>query len=281
MCNGIDIAAFPVEDAQGMPTGLFFYSPKEDAFMRYIAPTHEVRESFHQGLNRRAYEMLGAHPVTQDGEEYWHFCVWAPSAKHVALVGDFNDYDKSRCPMQKQYDGTWEVRVARAELWKNLNEDGYPTYKYAVWGADDLWRMKADPYAFYSELRPHTASRLYDLSDYPWRDEAWLKKRAQSNPYQSPVNIYEVHVGSWRRHPDGEYLTYVEFAQQVIPYVKEMGYTHLELLPVMEHPLDLSWGYQVTGFYAATARYGTPRQLMELVDRCHQAGIGVILDWVP
>ncbi|MEG0901356.1 MAG: alpha-amylase family glycosyl hydrolase, partial [Clostridia bacterium] len=175
----------------------------------------------------------------------------------------------------------WEIRLSEAELWLGVPPDGFPTYKYAVWGADDVWRMKADPYAFFNELRPNTASRLYDMDGYQWGDAEWLKRRQSFDPYGNPVNIYEVHLGSWRRHPDGEYLTYLEFANEIIPYVQELGYTHLELMPLMEHPLDMSWGYQVTGFYSATARYGTPKQLMELIDHCHQAGIGVILDWVP
>ncbi len=249
--------------------------------MRYIAPTAEVRDSFHQGTNRRAYEMLGSHLCVEGDRRLWHFCVWAPNARHVALVGSFNGWDRSRHPMVKQYDGTWELRLPEDELYQNLPEDGMPTYKYAVWGADDLWRMKADPYAFFDELRPNTASRLYDLDGYEWGDQAWMDQRSRFNPYQSPINIYEVHVGSWRRKPDGEYLTYLELAEQLVPYVTEMGYTHIELLPVMEHPLDMSWGYQVTGYYAATARYGTPKQLMALIDRCHQAGVGVLLDWVP
>ena len=249
--------------------------------MRYVAPSAEIRDSFHQGASRQAYQMLGAHPCQEENAEKWHFSVWAPNAKHVALVGDFNQWDRSLHPMEKQYDGTWELRLPRDTLWQNLPEDGYPTYKYAVWGSDDLWRMKADPYAFYSECRPHTASRLYDLDGYAWQDSAWMEKRATYNPYVNPVNIYEVHIGSWRRHENGDLFTYLELAEQLIPYVTEMGYTHIELLPVMEHPLDMSWGYQVTGFYSATARYGTPKQLMQFIDACHQADIGVILDWVP
>ena len=249
--------------------------------MHYQPPSEAVRETFHQGTNRRAYEMLGAHPCEEQGVRKWHFCLWAPNAKHVALVGSFNHWDRALHPMNKQYDGTWELRLPETELWQNAPENGFPTYKYAVWGQDDLWRMKADPYGFYSEVRPNTGSRLYDVSGYAWGDGEWLEKRATWNPYQSPVNIYELHVGSWRRHEDGTLLSYSELADQLIPYVLEMGYTHIELLPVMEHPLDMSWGYQVTGFYAATSRYGQPTQLMELIDRCHQAGIGVLLDWVP
>ena len=249
--------------------------------MRYHAPSGGIRDMFHQGLHRRAYEMLGSHPCEEGGRRKWHFCVWAPNAKHVALVGSFNHYDRSAHPMKKQYDGTWELRLDEETLWRDVPEDGYPTYKYAVWGADDIWRMKADPYAFYSELRPNNASRLYDLEGYEWGDAEWLKTRHDFNPYQSPVNIYEVHMGSWRRHPDGSFYSYTELADELIPYVLDMGYTHIELLPVMEHPLDMSWGYQVTGYYAATARYGTPKEFMNFIDRCHQARISVIMDWVP
>ena len=249
--------------------------------MLYVAPSEEVRDTFHQGTDRRAYEWLGAHPC-RDGEKIqWHFCVWAPHAKHVALVGDFNCWDQCSHPMVKQHDGTWELRLSQETLWQSQPSNGQPAYKYAVRGLDDVWRMKADPFAFWSELRPHTASRLYDLDGYDWRDGAWLEKRRSFNPYISPVNIYELHIGSWRRHDDGNYLSYSELAEQLIPYVKEMGYTHIELLPVMEHPLDMSWGYQVTGFFSATARYGTPKELMGLIDACHQADIGVLLDWVP
>ncbi len=249
--------------------------------MLYQAPSAEVRNSFHQGSNRRAYEMLGAHPCQEGGKRKWHFCVWAPNAKHVALVGDFNGWDKSRNPMAKQYDGTWELRLEEKTLLTNVPEGAQPTYKYAVWGADDLWRLKADPYGFACELRPANASRLCDLDGYRWGDAEWMERRKAFDPYHSPINIYEVHAGSWRRHPNGDFLSYGELADQLIPYVQEMGYTHVELMPLMEHPLDMSWGYQVTGFYAVTSRYGTPSEFMAFVDRCHQAGIGVILDWVP
>ncbi|MDD3212512.1 MAG: 1,4-alpha-glucan branching protein GlgB [Eubacteriales bacterium] len=249
--------------------------------MKYIPPSEEVRNAFHQGSNRRAYEMLGAHPCMEGDVQKWHFSLWAPNAKHVALIGSFNNWNKSSNPMQKQYDGTWELRLTRDELWENAPEDGMPAYKYAVWGQDDLWRMKTDPYGFATELRPNMASRLYDLDGYAWNDRKWMEKRSSFNPYVSPINIYEVHIGSWRRHEDGSFYSYKEFADELIPYVLEMGYTHVELLPVMEHPLDMSWGYQITGFYAPTARYGTPKELMQLIDRCHQAGIGVLLDWVP
>ncbi len=250
--------------------------------MKYHPPSAEVREQFHQGTNRRAYEMFGAHPCLEGDAKKWHFCLWAPNARKVSLVGSFNGWNAERHPMKKQYDGTWELRLPEEELFQHSPEDGgMPSYKYAVLGQDGQQRMKADPFGFSSELRPDTASRLCELDGYAWGDGEWMMKRHGYNPYGSPVNIYEMHLGSWRRHEDGTYLSYSELADQLIPYVTDMGYTHIELLPVMEHPLDRSWGYQVTGFYAPTSRYGTPEDFMAFVDRCHQAGIGVLLDWVP
>jgi 1,4-alpha-glucan branching enzyme len=278
---------------------------KAGAVMRYIAPTAEVREGFHHGRNRKAYEMLGAHPVEQDGKPYWHFAVWAPNAKKVSLIGEFCQWDKTVCPMVKQYDGIWEVRLPAEKFSVESDPKRYQyadaaeklrTYKYAIQGIDGAWHEKADPYGFQMQLRPNTASMLCDLSGYAWQDHAWMKQRAAWDAYHSPMNIYEVHLGSWKRAGSGktgtggagsetgeagEMLTYAELAEQLIPYVQDMGYTHIELLPVMEHPLDMSWGYQVTGYYAATSRYGTPKELMAFIDRCHQANIGVILDWVP
>ena len=273
--------------------------------MRYVAPTAEVRESFHQGTNRRAYEMLGAHLTEQDGKPVWHFSVWAPNARQVSLIGEFCHWDKTVCPMKKQFDGTWEVRLPAETFDVASDPKRYDyedaaekllTYKYAVQQEDGVWHEKTDPYCFAMQNRPNTASRLCDLTGYQWQDGAWLKARGAWNAYQSPINIYEVHLGSWKREgsskngdgvkndgkeQNGRMLTYAELADQLIPYVVDMGYTHLELLPVMEHPLDGSWGYQVSGYYAATARYGAPKDLMAFIDRCHQAGIGVILDWVP
>lgn len=258
--------------------------------MRYVAPTSTVRERFHQGENRRAYEMLGAHPVEQDGKAMWHFALWAPNAQKVSLVGEFCRWDKDACPMTKQFDGTWEVRLPAAvfDVASDPARYHYPdaaqkllTYKYAIQGADGVWHEKADPYGFQMQLRPNTASVLCDLSGYDWGDADWLKKRAAWDAYHSPMNIYELHLGSWKLHEDKTMLSYEEIADELIPYVTDMGYTHVEFLPVMEHPFDGSWGYQVTGYYAATSRFGDPKGLMRLIDRLHQAGIGVILDWVP
>lgn len=258
--------------------------------MRYNGPTAAVRDQFHQGTNRRAYEMLGAHPVTQDGQEMWHFAVWAPNARAVSLIGEFNQWDRGKTPMQKVYDGTWEVRLPAKtfDVKSDPKRYDYPdaakkltTYKYCIQAQDGTWQDKADPYGFAMQMRPDTASRIYDLSGYRWGDADWMEARKSYDPYHSPVNIYEMHLGSWRRHKDGTFLTYTEIAEQLVPYLKEMGYTHVEFMPVMEHPLDMSWGYQVSGYYAATARFGEPKELMALIDALHQAGIGVLLDWVP
>ena len=251
--------------------------------MRYNGPTAAVRDQFHQGTNRRAYEMLGAHPVTQDGQEMWHFAVWAPNARAVSLIGEFNQWDRGKTPMQKVYDGTWEVRLPAKtfDVKSDPKRYDYPdaakkltTYKYCIQAQDGTWQDKADPYGFAMQMRPDTASRIYDLSGYRWGDADWMEARKSYDPYHSPVNIYEMHLGSWRRHKDGTFLTYTEIAEQLVPYLKEMGYTHVEFMPVMEHPLDMSWGYQVSGYYAATARFGEPKELMALIDALHQAGIG-------
>ena len=258
--------------------------------MWYNPPDARTREEFHQGQCENAYTFLGAHPVKQGGALYWHFAVWAPNAQRVCVTGEFCGWERESRPMQKQYDGIWELRLPDALFHpaRDPEKYNYPdaekkllSYKYAVQGPDGSWHLKADPYAFASELRPHNASLLFDLSGYAWGDAAWMQKRAQWDACRSPVNIYEMHLGTWRRGPEGRLLTYGELADQLIPYLRRMAYTHVEFLPVMEHPLDGSWGYQVTGYYAPTARYGGPNDFRALVDRLHQAGFGVILDWVP
>ena len=258
--------------------------------MWYNPPDARTREEFHQGQCENAYTFLGAHPVKQGGALYWHFAVWAPNAQRVCVTGEFCGWERESRPMQKQYDGIWELRLPDALFHpaRDPEKYNYPdaekkllSYKYAVQGPDGSWHLKADPYAFASELRPHNASLLFDLSGYAWGDAAWMQKRAQWDACRSPVNIYEMHLGTWRRGPEGRLLTYGELADQLIPYLRRMAYTHVEFLPVMEHPLDGSWGYQVTGYYAPTARYGGPNDFRALVDRLHLAGFGVILDWVP
>ena len=258
--------------------------------MHYFAPDQAERDRFHAGSTDIAYRWLGAHPVDENGTPRWHFAVWAPNAAAVSLVGEFNGWDQNACPMEKQYDGIWEIRVDADRFTPAADPEKFSfpeaaerltAYKYAITGPDGQTHMKGDPFAFLCEKRPNTASRLRDLDSYAWHDADWMEKRRHFDSLHSPVNIYEMHLGSWRRGEDGRLLTYSEIADQLIPYLKEMHYTHAELLPVMEHPFDGSWGYQVTGYYAATARYGDPEQLMDFIDRMHQNGLGVILDWVP
>ena len=232
-----------------------------------------ILHDFSQGHAVRAQEFMGAHPAVQDGQDGWVFRVWAPHAQSVAVMGDFNGWNDSDHPMQLLSGGVWEVFIPGLKQFDN--------YKYAVHTASGRVLAKADPYAFHAETRPGTASKLYDLSGYGWGDGSWMDYRKNNPIYQKPLNIYEVHLGSWRRTGEDEMLSYRDIGKYLVPYVKEMGFTHVELLPITEHPLDASWGYQCTGYFAATSRYGTPHDFMWLVDQLHQAGIGVILDWVP
>ena len=236
---------------------LFFFAEGESA------PPY-----FYKGINCRAWAQLGCHRA---GDGYV-FRVWAPGASAVSLVGDFNGWDPAADQMHRAADGVWEHTRGAAE---------YDAYKYAVTGENGETVLKSDPYAYHFETTPANASKVYTLAGYHWQDGAYRRRRAAGAPYNRPVNIYEVHVASWRRHPDGAPYSYQQLAAELIPYVQEMGYTHIELLPVMEHPFDGSWGYQVTGYYAPTSRFGTPHDFMAFVDACHLAGIGLILDWVP
>lgn len=227
---------------------------------------------FHEGKNFKAYEYFGAH-IINDGAACV-FRVWAPKAKSVFLVGDFNNWDKNAHTMLRLEDGgIWQVTVEGVTQ--------YQCYKYAITGMDGVTRLKADPYGFHAETRPFTASKVYDITGYKWGDTKWQAAKAQGGVVNAPVNIYEVHAGSWKQHGTGEFYSYRVLAKELVPYVKEMGYTHIELMPIMEYPFDGSWGYQVTGYFAPTSRYGTPKDLMLFVDTCHKNGIGVILDWVP
>ena len=230
---------------------------------------------FHQGTNYHAQEMLGAHFIERDGKRGVRFTVWAPNAKSVSVVGGFNDWDANAQPMQRIRDGEiWETFV------EGLGEG--EIYKYAIepqWGGPRI--MKADPYGFYAEKKPQTASRTYDMNHYEWKDAAWQEKKAHESSYERPMLTYEVHAGSWRRTLDSEYLSYRDMADQLISYVKEMHYTHIEFMPLCEHPYDGSWGYQATGYFAVTSRYGTPDDFRYLVDTAHANGIGIIMDWVP
>ena len=214
-----------------------------------------------------AYEYYGAHPC-QGG---WVFRVWAPQARHVALSGDFNGWQ--RWDMARLEDGTWELTVE--------NGGQFDGYQYVVTQCDGREVWKTDPYGFHQETRPSTNSKLYDIGGYTWHDEKWRQRREGTRPAEGYVNIYEVHLGSWRRTEDGQVMNYRDIADQLAAYVRDMGYNYVELLPVTEYPLDDSWGYQCVGYFAPTSRYGTPHDFMYLVDRLHRSGIGVILDWVP
>lgn len=213
------------------------------------------------------YTYLGAHPA----EQGFTFRVWAPNARAVALAGDFNGWQPQ--PMTRLDTGVWETAAENAKV--------YDAYKYVITGADGRVVWKADPCAFHAATRPGTDSKVYDLSGYQWRDDDWRQQRLKKPPVNGELLIYEVHLGSWKRHEDGSPLSYVELAKELPSYVKAMGYNFVELLPVTEYPLDDSWGYQCTGYFAPTSRYGTPHDFMALVDALHRAGLGVILDWVP
>mgnify|MGYP004453500469 FL=1 len=225
---------------------------------------------FHNGTNYKAYKFFGNHKINKDK---FAFRVWAPNATAVSVVGDFNSWDNDANKCKLVAPGIWEAIVKGVNI--------YDCYKYAITSPTGVVHLKADPYAVHQETRPGTGSKVYELHNYSWGDEAWQKKKENQNILAQPINIYEVHFGSWKRHDDGNFLTYREMAEQLVPYVKDMGYTHIEMLPIMEYPYDGSWGYQVTGYFAATSRYGLPEDLMYFVDCCHKAGIGVILDWVP
>lgn len=227
---------------------------------------------FNEGTNSELYKLMKPSYVSKNGKKVWRFRCYAPRAKSVSVVGDFNGWNRDKNRMVPIGGGIWEGYAQSLKKFDN--------YKYSVEGAYGKIVNKADPFAIHTETPPATASKIYDIAGYQWGDAEYIKKIAARDIYASPMNIYEVHLGSWRRHEDGNFLSYSDLAKELIPYVKEMGYTHIELLPVTEHPLDMSWGYQIGSLFAPTSRFGTPHDFMYFIDCCHKAGIGVLLDFV-
>lgn len=229
---------------------------------------------FSEGNHYKTYEKLGAHSITHEGIKGVFFAVWAPNAKRVSVIGNFNHWDgRSNQMRTRGSTGIWEIfipELAEGEI-----------YKYEIKTFDEKILEKADPYAFRAEYRPKTGSIVHSIGTYKWKDKKYMQKRDEKDHFNEPISIYEVHLGSWKRKEGNQFLTYRELAEDLVKYVDEMGYTHIELMPVAEYPLDASWGYQVTGYYAPTSRYGTPEDFCYFVDKCHQKGIGVIMDWVP
>ena len=246
-----------------------------DAYAFPCQITLEEEQKFINGICYDIYEKLGAHPMNVNGVDGVYFAVWAPNAARVSVVGDFNHWDGRVYQMQRlSVSGIYELFIPQIPVGS--------LYKYELKLKDGLTYLKADPYANQAELRPATASVVADLTKYIWKDQTWMKERKKIQTEDAPMFVYEMHLASWKKPEDGrEFYNYRELAPMIVAYVKEMGYTHVELMPVMEHPFDASWGYQVTGYYAPTSRYGSPEDFMYFVDTLHQAGIGVILDWVP
>lgn len=241
----------------------------------YSSPINEQNLFlFHEGTNYRAYQILGAHLWCEDGLRGVRFAVWAPHAVSVAVVGNFNHWQGDGHRMTRSDDGeVWTLFIP------DLGEG--EVYKYEIITETGQQLLKSDPYGFYAEVRPQTASVVYNLDGYAWQDEAWQSTRQEECVYEKPMLIYEMHLGSWRLDADGKTMTYRQIADQLVEYLKEMSYTHLELMPITEYPFDGSWGYQTTGYFAVTSRFGEPKDFMYLVDLCHQNGISVIVDWVP
>ena len=247
-----------------------------DAFSFGLTLGDQDIHYFGEGTHWRLFDQFGAQKTTIDGVDGFQFAVWAPNARRVSVVGDWNGWDGRIHPLRKRVEtGVWELFVPGLEFGCH--------YKFELVGADNRLFLKSDPFAFFSQNGPATASITFDLKRYRWDDEDWIRQRREVNPYQSPVSVYEVHLGSWKRRPEehNRPLSYLELADELIPYVKELGFTHIELMPVSEFPFDGSWGYQVGSYFAPTSRFGSPDDFRQFVDRCHQAGIGVIVDWVP
>ena len=225
-------------------------------------------KNFSKGESVNAYEFLGCHKQNKG----FVFRVWAPHAKEVSVCGDFNDWNFDADKMFNIGNGIWEAYVENAKV--------YDCYKYGILTQKGEKKLKSDPYGFHTATRPDNASKVYDLLGFKWSDKSFVDIRNSTNYLESPVNIYELHLGSWKKHADGNYYNYRELAVEIVKYIKKMGYTHIELMPVSEYPYEPSWGYQVTGYYAPTSRYGTPEDFAYFVDYCHKNGVGVILDWV-
>lgn len=252
----------------------YFQWDGESLAVNTLYPSDFQLHLFHEGSLFQSHQLFGAHVFWNSNMAYTRFCVWAPNAKLVSLVGEFNQWCGAGYELLKvNEEGVWLLVLDR-------NLEG-SQYKYEIKTLSDETILKADPFAFFSELRPNTASVVYSLKNYEWEDLIWMQKRENRTKLAEPVVIYEVHFGSWKKNQNGEFLSYKEMARELIPYVLEHGFTHIELLPLVEHPLDKSWGYQGTGYYSATSRYGTPHDFMFFIDQCHLNGIGVFLDWVP
>lgn len=240
--------------------------------MKHTDYLQDAIARFSAGTSSDAYRFMGCHREVHDNQEGYMFRVWAPHARSVRVLGRFNEWDTDAPVMNQLEGGIWEQFIPDAQP--------FDEYKYYIERPDGSFVFKSDPYGVHTCTRPETASKVYDLDGFAWTDQEYRAKHAGQNPLTTPINIYELHLGSWRKHADGNYMTYAEYAKDLVEYVKDMGYTHIELLPISEYPFDPSWGYQVTGYYAPTSRYGTPKDFMEFVNICHDAGIGVILDWV-
>jgi 1,4-alpha-glucan branching enzyme len=233
-------------------------------------------EEFHKGENFEIYKYLGAHKTVISGQDGIVFRVWAPKARTVSLVGDFNFWERNKNPMINiNFCGIWECFLPKDDM--HL----YQIYKYSIETNNGNVILKSDPFAYHFETRPSNASKYCDIEGYCWNDKKWISNREKKDVYNSAINIYEIHASSWKKYKDGNSFSYKKLADELIPYVKNMGYTHIEFMPIMEYPYDGSWGYQVTGYFAPTSRFGIPEDFMDFIDRCHQAEIGVLVDWVP